>query len=88
MLLTLVFLTLGITVESSSYCMTDCNSPLHQPSLYEQVCCNQSNVGKSFKFNKNNRLKIIMSQDEIPVSCEEGKRNYNLIKHDLCCILI
>ena len=88
MLLTLVFLTLGITVESNSYCMTDCNIPLRQPSLYEQQCCNQNNVGKSFKFNENNRLKIIICPDEIPVSCEEGKRNYHLINNDLCCILI
>ena len=86
MLLTLVFLTLGITVESSSYCMTDSNSPLCQPSLYEQKCCNQNNVGKSFKFNENNRLKIIMCPDEIPVSCEEGMRIYHLINNDLCCI--
>ena len=74
MLLTLVFLTLGITVEGSSYCMTDSNSPLRQPSLYEQVCCNQNNVRKSFKFNENNVLKIIICPDETPESCEEGKR--------------
>ena len=54
--------------------MTDCNSPLRQPSLYEQQCCNQNKVGKSFKFNDNNRLKIIICPDEIPVSCNEGKR--------------
>ena len=90
MLPVFLFLTLGITVESSSYCMTDSNSPLRQPSLYEQQCCNQNNVGKSFKFNDNNRLEIIMCPDEIPVSCEEGKRNYHLINYnnDLCCILI
>ena len=74
MLLTLVFLILGTTVESSSYCMIDSNSPLRQPSLYEQQCCYQNNVRKSFKFNENNRLKIIMCLDEIPVSCEEDKR--------------
>ena len=81
----LVFLTLCITVESISYCMIDSNSPLRQPSLYEQQCCNQNNVGKSFKFNEN---KIIMCPNEIPVSCEEGKRINHLIKNDLCCILI
>ena len=51
MLLMLLFLTLGITVESNSYCMTDCNSPLRQPSLYEQVCC-PCNIGKNSKLKK------------------------------------
>ena len=57
MLLTLVFLTLGITVESSSYYMTDCTVAITCP-------------------------------DDIPVSCEKGKRNYHLHNDHFCCIYL
>ena len=65
-----MFLTLGITVESSSYCMTDCNSPLHKPSLYEQVCCCPCNIGKNFKLKEDKIIEIVMCPPNIPDSCQ------------------
>ena len=70
MLPVLLFLTLRITVESSSYCMTDCNSPLHQPSLYEQVCCCPCNIGKSFTLKKDKITEIVMCPPNILDSCQ------------------
>ena len=65
----LLFLTFSITVRSSSYCMTDCNSPLRQPSLYEQVCCCPCNIGKNFKLKEDKITEIVMCPPNIPDSC-------------------
>ena len=42
-----ILITELITVSNGedNYCMSDCNSQ-RQPSLYEQHCCNLSNIGK------------------------------------------
>ena len=65
----LLFLTLAITVKSSSYSMTDHNSTLHKLSLYEQVCCHPCNIGKNFKLKKDKTIEIIMCSPSIPDSC-------------------
>ena len=65
----LLFLTLAITVKSSSYSMTDRNSTLHKPSLYEQVCCHPCNIGKNFKLKKDRTIEIIICSPSIPDSC-------------------
>ena len=50
-----------ITVSNGedNYCLSDCNSQ-HQPSLYEQHCCNLSNIGNTFKNEKEYRLTFII----------------------------
>ena len=72
MLLMLLFLTLSTTalVESSSYCMTDCNSPLSQSSQYEQVCCCSCNIGKNYKLEKGKTIEIVVCPRNIPESCQ------------------
>ena len=65
----LLFLTLAITVKSSSYSMTDPNSSIHKPSLYEQVCCHPCNIGKNFKLKKDKTIEMIMCSLSIPDSC-------------------
>ena len=72
MLLMLLFLTLSTTalVESSSYCMTDCNSPLSQSSLYEQVCCCPCNIGKNYKLKKGKTIEIVVCPLNISESCQ------------------
>ena len=83
MLLVLICLTVGITVESSSYCMTDCNSPLRQPSLYEQQCCCPCNIGKNFKLKKDKIIEIVICPPNIPESCQnEG----NYVQYHKRCI--
>ena len=69
MLPMLLFLTLGIRIKNSSYCMTDRNSSLHKPSLYEQICCHPCNIGKNFKLKKDKTIEIIMCSPSIPESC-------------------
>ena len=39
------------------------------PSLYEQHCCNLSNIGNTFKLEKGNRLTFIICPSNLPTSC-------------------
>ena len=48
-LFTFLLLLMTCSVKGSSYCMTDCDSNSHKPSLYLQYCCDLSNRGKLFK---------------------------------------
>ena len=75
----LVFLTFSITVEGSLFCMTDCNSPFREPSLYEQVCCNQNNTGKTFKQRVDKTVTIILCPLTIPDSCQQQGKQINRI---------
>ena len=81
----LVFLTFSITVESNLFCMTDCNSPFREPSLYEQVCCNQNNTGKTFKQRMDKTVTIILCPLTIPDSCQQQGKQINrmLITDDM-----
>ena len=50
LIILVILITDLITVGNGEdkYCMSDCNSQ-RQPSLYEQHCCNLSNIGNTFK---------------------------------------
>ena len=75
----LVFLTFSVIVEGNLYCMTDCNSPFREPSLYEQVCCNQNNTGKTFKQKVGKTVTIILCPLTIPDSCQQQGKQINRI---------
>ena len=52
-LIILVILITELSTVSNgedNYCMSDCNSQC-QPSLYEQHCCNISNIENTFKID-------------------------------------
>ena len=59
-----------ITVSNreDNYCMNDCNSE-RQPSLYEQHCCNLTNIGNTIHIEKANRLTFIICPSNIPNTC-------------------
>ena len=65
-----ILITELITVSNGedNYCMSDCISQ-RQPSLYEQRCCNLSNIGNTFKNEKENRLTFIICPSYLPISC-------------------
>ena len=48
--------------------MSDCNTR-RQPSIYEQYCCNMSNIGNGFKFKDGNLHTYIICPTELPASC-------------------
>ena len=48
--------------------MSDYNSQ-RQPSLYEQHCCNISNIGNTFKIEKGKRLTFIICPSYLPTFC-------------------
>ena len=54
--------------HGNSYCMSDCNTQ-RQPSIYQQYCCNMSNIGNSFKFKDGNLHTYIICPIELPASC-------------------
>ena len=67
-----IFLVLLITrsVEGSSYCMADCDSNAHQPSLYLRVCCHPFNRGRSFKIqDEMSHINYILCPSIPPTSC-------------------
>ena len=67
-----IFPVLLITcfVEGSSYCMADCDSNGHQPSLYLQVCCHPFNRGRSFKIqDEMSHINYILCPSVPPTSC-------------------
>ena len=66
--------------------MTDCNSPLRQPSLYEQVCCCPCNIGKNFRLKKDKIIKIVMCPPNIPDSCQNESNVY--ISVTICIIIV
>ena len=52
LIILVILITELITVSNGedNYCMSDCISQ-RQPSLYEQHCCNLSNIGNTFKID-------------------------------------
>ena len=70
-LIILVILITGLITVSNgedNYCMSDCNSQ-RQPSLYEQHCCNLSNIGNTFKFKDGKLRTFIICLPYLPISC-------------------
>ena len=59
-----------ITVSNGedNYCMSDYNSQ-HQPSLYEQHCCNLRKIGNTFRIDNGNRLMFIICSSYLPTCC-------------------
>ena len=57
-----------------NYCMSDCNSQ-RQPSLYEQYCCNLSNMGNTIKFKTGKLRTFIICPSYLPNSCFEVYNN-------------
>ena len=49
-------------------CMSDCNSE-RQPSLYEQHCCNLSNIGNIFEFKDGKVHTEIICPSNLLTSC-------------------
>ena len=70
LIILVILITELITVSNGedNYCMSDYNSQ-HQPSLYEQHCCNLSNIGNTFKIQNGNRLTFIICPSYLPTSC-------------------
>ena len=64
--------------------MTDCNSPLRQPSLYEQQCCCPSNIGKNYKLKKGKTIEIVVCPLNISESCQnEGIYMFSFSMHSI-----
>ena len=57
-----------------NYCMSDCNSQ-RQPSLYEQHCCNLSNMGNTIKFKTGELRTFIICPSYLPTSCFQVYNN-------------
>ena len=70
LIILVILITELITVSNGedNYCMSDYNSQC-QPSLYEQHCCNLSNIGNTFKIEKGNQLSLIICPSNLPTSC-------------------
>ena len=69
-LFTFLLLLMTCSVKGSSYCMIDCDSNSHKPSLYLQYCCNLSNREKSFKIQDEIGYKnYILCPSVPPTSC-------------------
>ena len=63
-------LLITCSVKGSSYCMADCDSSHHQPSLYLWVCCHPFNRGKSFKIQDEiDHKNYIFCPSVPPTSC-------------------
>ena len=71
-----ILITELITVSNGedNYCMSDCNSQ-RQPSLYEQHCCNLSNIGITIEIENENRLAFIFCPSDLPTSCFQVYNN-------------
>ena len=70
-LIILVILITELSTVSNgedNYCMSDCISQ-HQPSLYEQHCCNISNIGNTIKFKDGKLRTLINCPSYLPNSC-------------------
>ena len=70
LIILVILITELITISNGedNYCMSDCNSQ-HQPSLYEQHCCNLNNIGNTFKIENGKRLTFIICPSYLPTSC-------------------
>ena len=82
MLIFIQFLFFSLLLDvsyASSICMANCNSLLthHPPTLYEQYCCNTDNSGKTIKLSENNRVKIIICPNYLPMSCQRFVTSLN-----------
>ena len=60
-LLVVVLVTPDITNvgQGSFHCMADCKMRQHEPSLYQQHCCQIGNYGKTLHLEEKERRKII-----------------------------
>ena len=69
-LIILVILITELTVSNGedNYCMSDCISQ-RQPSLYEQHCCNLTNIGNTTKFKDGKLHTFIICPSHLPTSC-------------------
>ena len=67
LIILVILITELITVSNGEddYCM----SGQRQPSLYEQNCCNLSNIGNTFKNEKENRLTFIICPSHLLTCC-------------------
>ena len=70
LIILVILITELITVSNGedNYCMSDCNSQ-RQPSLYEQHCCNLSNIRNTIKIENENRLAFFICPSYLPTSC-------------------
>ena len=70
LIILVILITELITVSNGqdNYCMSDVINQ-RQPSLYEQHCCNISNIGNTFKIEKGNQLTFIICPSYLPASC-------------------
>ena len=70
LIILVILITELITISNGedNYCMSDCNSQ-RQPSLYEQRCCNLSNIGNIFKFKDGKVRTEIICPSNLPTSC-------------------
>ena len=84
LIILVILITELITVSNGedNYCMSDCNSQ-RQPSLYEQHCCNLSNIGNTFNKKTANRLTFIICPSYLPTSCFQVYNNSCLQIHQV-----
>ena len=70
LIILVILITELITVSNGedNYCMSDCISQC-QPSLYEQHCCNLSNIGNIFEFKDGKVRTEIICPSYLPTSC-------------------
>ena len=70
MLLLLLTVLVSTAVGTNSYSMTtDCSGIKYEPTLYEQICCQDNNLGKSTSVKEKNRNLVILCPSTRPVSC-------------------
>ena len=81
LIILVILITELITVSNGedNYCMSDCNSQ-RQPSLYEQHCCNLSNIRNTCKIENGNRYTFIIC---LPTSCFQVYNNSRLQIHQV-----
>ena len=53
----LLLLTIASVGHGASHCVADCSTVQH---LYQQVCCQASNLGRTTLLKENGRVKIIV----------------------------
>ena len=69
LLLLLVLLTPGIA-SGASHCMADCSGSVQRgPSIYQQICCQVENLGKTVRLKEIGRVKIIICPSKLLQSC-------------------
>ena len=71
MVLLLLTVLVSTAVGTNSYCMADYSGP----SLYEQICCQVNNLGKTRFLHENDHVKLVHCSSTRPVSCP-GKYFY------------